>query len=224
MTDIAVDILDMLEIVGTIAFSISGALVAIGAGLDIFGVLFIGAVTAFGGGILRDLLVGINPPASFSNLSIWIISMAVSTTVFVIAYIRRKNFNMIRERIEHINNYFDAVGLAVFSVMGSEVAFLTGFSRNPFIVIVLGMITGIGGGIFRDIMTDTTPYVFKKHIYALASIAGSAIYYILRRYTGNVTVATALPAFLVVLIRVLASRYRWSLPKINLTKENDNEL
>ena len=214
-----IEIIKIMEIIGTIAFAVSGALVAINANMDIFGVVFVGCITAVGGGIVRDLLLGINPPAIFSNFPIFLIAMVTGIAVFVVAYIKRKSFNDLKTKIEHINNLFDAIGLAAFTIIGSEVGYTNGFSHNCFIIIVIGMTTGIGGGIFRDILIDSTPYVFKKHVYAVASILGSLMYFIMRKYISNITLATVMPMLLIVLIRLLAAKYLWSLPKIHI--END---
>ncbi len=207
------EIIHVFEIIGTIAFAISGALVAIGASLDIFGVVFVGCITAVGGGIVRDLLIGNIPPAIFTNFQICSIAMVVSVAVFVISYINRKKFNDFKTKTEYINNIFDALGLAAFSVTGAEMGYIHGFSDNGFIIVAIGMITGVGGGIFRDILTDTTPYVFKKHIYAVASILGSIVYFILRKYFDS-TLPSVISMVLIVVIRILATKYRWSLPKI----------
>lgn len=199
----------------------SGALVAIGANLDIFGVVFVGCITAVGGGMVRDIILGINPPSAFLNYYICFIAMIVSIIVFVIAYINRQKFSLFRMKIEYVNNFFDAVGLAAFSVTGAEVGYIHGFSDNGFIIVVIGMITGVGGGIFRDILTDTTPYVLKKHIYALASISGSLLYFILRKYFNYSPLLSVWAMLSVIVIRMLATKYRWSLPKIQLEDEQD---
>lgn len=216
------EIIKILEIIGTIAFAVSGALVAIAASLDIFGVVFVSCITAIGGGILRDILLGVNPPTVFFNYGICLIAIFSAITVFVIAYINRKKFDLFRMKLEHINNIFDAVGLAAFSVIGAELGFVHGFSDNGFIVVVIGMITGVGGGIFRDILTDTTPYVFKKHIYALASIFGSLLYFVLRKCFDNISLVSILSMLSVVAIRFLATKFCWSLPKIRF-ENNDNK-
>ena len=211
------EIIHIFEIIGTIAFSISGALVAIGASLDIFGVVFVGCITAVGGGIVRDLLIGNIPPAIFTNFQICSIAMVVSVAVFVISYINQKKFSDFKTKTEYINNIFDALGLAAFSITGAEMGYIHGFADNGFIIVAIGMITGVGGGIFRDILTDTTPYVFKKHIYAVASILGSIVYFILRKYFDS-TIPSVISMVLIVITRILATKYRWSLPKI--TPEN----
>ena len=206
----------ILEIIGTVAFALSGSIVAVHASLDIFGVMFIGAVTAIGGGILRDILMGKFPPAIFLRVNIFLIAVLTSVILFIFTYIKRKKYLEIEEKIEAINNVFDAVGLAAFSVMGTEAAISGGFETHMFFCVALGMITGIGGGIFRDILTSKTPFVFRKHVYAVASILGAAIYYILRRCCGMLVGASVISMVFIVALRMLATKYRWSLPKVKL--------
>lgn len=208
------EIIKIMEMIGTIAFALSGALVAINSGLDIFGVVFLACITAFGGGVVRDILLGLNPPAIFTDFKLFLIAMVVAVLTFVIAYIFREKFNLFKRKIEVVNNVFDAIGLSAFVVIGSEASCLNGFLNNGFIVVFCGMITGIGGGIFRDVLIDTTPYIFKKHIYAMAAIMGGITYFVLRKYAQNIQLASILSMLLVFVIRMLATKYRWSLPKI----------
>ena len=208
------EIIKIMEIIGTIAFALSGALVAISSGLDIFGVVFLACITAFGGGVVRDILLGLNPPAIFTDFKLFLIAMVVAVLTFVIAYIFRAKFNLFKRKIELVNNVFDAIGLSAFVVIGSEVSCLNGFQNNGFIVVFCGMITGVGGGIFRDVLIDTTPYIFKKHIYAMAAIMGGIIYFVLRKYAQNIQLASLLSMLLMFVIRMLATKYKWSLPKI----------
>ncbi len=215
-------VLLVLEIIGTIAFAVSGTLVAIRAKFDAFGVLVVGCTTAVGGGITRDIIAGETPPLIFSNVYIIGIAALTSAAVFVIAYIKHKSFEKIREPVERINNYFDAAGLAAFTVMGTELAFSYGVSDNVFLTLTLGVLSGVGGGLLRDIFTENTPYIFKKHIYALASILGAGVYYVIRLYSDNTILPTVAGITVVFLLRLLATKYRWSLPKINL--ENEGEL
>ncbi len=215
------EFITILEIIGTIAFSVSGALISCGAGLDIFGVVFVGCITAFGGGMLRDILLGNSPPLIFSNHIIFIVAVLSSIVVFVAAYVNKEKFNLFRSKIECVNNYFDAVGLAAFSVTGAEVGFVGGYSDNILVIVVVGMITGVGGGIIRDILIDTTPYVFKKHVYALASVFGSLLYYFLRRFFDDVSLASAFAMFSVIIIRILATKYCWRLPKVVVSPNNE---
>lgn len=213
-------IINILVIVGTVAAGISGAFVAIKAKLDLFGVVFVGCVTAVGGGILRDMMVGRTPPAIFSSLYLLLIAAVTSMVVFVVAYIASKRFELIRKKVEQVNNVFDAVGLAAFTVVGVDVAFTTGtVFHNPVLSVLLGLLTGVGGGIFRDILTATTPYIFKKHIYAIACLGGAILYYVLRYFTGNTLIAAIVCMSFVITIRMLATRFRWEVPKVHLVEE-----
>ena len=214
-------ILLVLEIIGTVAFAVSGAFAAIKAKLDIFGVLFIGCITAVGGGITRDLLIGDTPPKIFDNLHILAIAATSALVVFAAAYLSRKQFLVTYEHFEPIQNVFDAFGLAAFSVTGTEIAFTSGLAENPVLAILLGVLTGVGGGVFRDVLTSTTPYIFKKHVYALASIGGASVYYVMRSFVETKTplVPSLVAMVLVVAVRLLAAKYRWSLPKVKLEEE-----
>ncbi|MBE6547412.1 MAG: trimeric intracellular cation channel family protein [Ruminococcaceae bacterium] len=209
----------VLEIIGTIAFAVSGALVAIKAKLDLFGVVLLGCITAVGGGILRDIIIGAVPPAIFARFHIVLIAVVVSVVAFIVSYLNRHKFTAFRKKIEHINNLFDAVGLAAFSVMGTEIAFTSGLGDRIFLSITLGLLTGVGGGVIRDILVNDTPYILRKHVYALISIFGSALYYILRYNTGDATVSMIAPMLSIVILRILAAKYRWSLPKVHIDEE-----
>ncbi len=214
-------VLLILEIIGTIAFAVSGTLVAIKAKFDVFGVLVVGCITAVGGGITRDIIVGETPPMIFSNKYVIGIAAATSVLVFIIAYLKKSVFEEMREKIESINNYFDAAGLAAFTVMGTELAFSYGVSNNVLLSITLAVLSGVGGGLLRDIFTENTPYIFKKHIYAIASILGAIAYYVMRLYIDNAVLPTIAGMVVVFLLRVLATKYRWSLPKVQLTKNQE---
>ncbi|MBQ7368823.1 MAG: trimeric intracellular cation channel family protein [Clostridia bacterium] len=222
-------VLWILEIVGTVAFAVSGAFVAIRAKFDIFGVLVIGCITAVGGGVTRDILIGATPPAIFSKGYIVGIAALTSLAAFTFAYFYHKKFDEVRERIEQINNIFDAIGLAAFTVMGTELAFAKGLSGNVFLSVTLGVLTGVGGGLLRDILTETPPYIFKKHVYALVSIVGAALYFVLRGLLLDSLLPSVAAIVLIIAVRILATKYRWSLPKIkseeqikiiDITKEN----
>lgn len=213
------EIIKIMEIIGTIAFALSGSLVAISSGLDVFGVVFLACITAFGGGMVRDVLLGINPPAIFNSFVIFLLAIVVAVLTFVIAYAFKKRFNVFKAKIEVINNIFDAIGLSAFVVIGSEIACSNGFMNNGCTVVFCGMITGVGGGIFRDVLIDTTPYILKKHIYAIATIIGGITYFILRSYTQNLQLASIVSMLLIFIIRMLATKYRWSLPKIQINDD-----
>ena len=213
----------VLEIVGTIAFAISGALVAIKAKNDIFGVILLGCITSFGGGIIRDLIIGRLPPAIFSRTYMVLIAVVVSVVVFIISYINRHKFTEFKKKIEHINNFFDAMGLAAFSVMGTEVAFAYGLEDKVFLSITLGLLTGVGGGVIRDILVNDIPYILKKHVYAIVSIAGSSLYFVLRLYIDNPIISISVPVIMIVTLRMLAAKYLWSLPKVHIDDEDTKQ-
>lgn len=206
----------ILEIVGTVAFAVSGALISVNAGLDLFGVILLGCTTAVGGGIMRDILIGTEPPAIFSRFYIVLIAIVVSLGVFIVSYINRHKFTPFRKKIEHINNIFDAIGLGAFTVMGTEIAFSHGLGDRVFLSVTLGLLTGVGGGVIRDVLVNDTPYILKKHVYALVSISGSILYYALRRWLGEAVITVILPVLLIVALRILAAKYRWHLPKVHI--------
>ena len=208
-------IIFIMELIGTIAFAISGALIAVRRSLDLFGVVLVGCITSVGGGIMRDLFLGKTPPSIFSNVIVLVIAAITSIVVFIVSYLNANKFESLEKRIESINNFFDAVGLATFSAIGTEMACESGFLDMAVFSISMGLLTGIGGGIIRDVLVDSTPYVLKKHIYALASIIGSTIYYLIR-INGNKIVALTVAIPIIVIIRLLAAKYHWKLPKINL--------
>lgn len=207
-------IISVMEWLGTIAFAVSGSLVAISCSLDLFGVIIVGCVTAVGGGMIRDILIGNIPPQIFSNPIMLLVAVITSLAVFIVAYINRKKFEKLREKIEHLNILFDSIGLAAFSVAGVEIACLSQYSGNAVLAITLGMITGVGGGLLRDILVNEKPYILTKHIYAVASILGCAVYYVMSVYLNYSVLGTFVSLSLTVLIRLLAARFRWKLPKI----------
>ena len=210
-----ITVITVMEIIGTVAFAISGSIIAARYGLDLFGVVLVGCVTAVCGGILRDIILGRFPPAIFSNKILLLIAAITSLIVFIICYFNSRKFEKLQKRIENVNILFDAVGLAVFSIIGIEVSYSADYGDNALLTISMGVITGIGGGIVRDILVDKIPYVLKKHIYAIASIIGCIIYYIIRRLGDKITgLIIAVP--IMVAIRLLAAKYHWKLPKIHI--------
>lgn len=202
------------ELLGTVSFALSGALVAIDRELDAFGVVFIACITTTGGGIIRDVMIGRTPPWIFENVHILLIAVVVSILTFLIAYRYRDEYHRYRARTDAVNGVFDAIGLAAFTVIGTQTALDAGFGGNVTLCAAVGMTTGIGGGILRDMMTNAMPYVFIKHIYALASIAGSLVYYFAITWSVPTELATFVAMVLVVVIRLCAARFRWSMPRI----------
>ena len=212
-----------LEILGIIAFSISGALVAIRRRFDIFGVVVVGLTTAIGGGIIRDVISGHTPPMIFSNVYLLGVSVATSVLTFLLAYVKRSKFLEIQSKIENVNNYFDAIGLSVFTIMGVETVFTYGYADNVLLSISMGVLTGVGGGLMRDIFTNSPPYIFTKHVYALTSILGACIFYALRIYLQNTALSTIVGISVVFILRVLATIYHWRLPIAHVDEDCANK-
>lgn len=208
-----------LEIFGIIAFSISGSLVAINKKFDVFGVVVVGIITSFGGGLSRDIIVGRIPPTLFSNAFLIAISVVVSLLTFALAYVKRKRFILIQHKIECINNYFDAIGLAVFTITGVESIYNYGFSDNVLLCIGMGVLTGVGGGLIRDIFTNSSPYIFTKHFYAMASIIGATAFYLLRIFAPLQIISTIVGIGLIFILRLLATKFHWELPKAHIDED-----
>lgn len=207
-------ILLIMEWIGTISFATSGSLVAIRHNLDLFGVVTVGTITAVGGGIMRDVIIGNVPPKIFSNTLIVIVAVVTSLVVFLIAYLYRKKFNQLSESIDTVNIFFDALGLAAFSITGVEVACMAALKENIILVIIMGVITGVGGGVLRDVLVNEKPYILTKHIYAVVSVLGCCIYYLLSVHFGFTVFATLFVLVFTLMMRLLAAKLRWKLPKI----------
>ena len=207
----------VLEIIGVIAFALSGAITAIERELDVFGVAVMGITTAMGGGVIRDVLIGSLPPAMFYSYEYVLIALFASLLTFIIAYIaKKKKIGLNVNIISIINNIFDAIGLGTFSVLGVSIAINAGFSENIFLCVTLGLLTGVGGGALRDVMSRSIPFIFTKRIYALASLAGCvANYYMTILNFGKIT-AVIIQILITFVLRMFATIFKWSLPKIKL--------
>ena len=201
--------LQIIDILGTFAFAVSGAFSAMERRLDPFGVLIISFVTAIGGGTLRDILVG-NQPVN------WLMN---ETAIFVIffAAIASMLFGALLRQLNKALFIFDALGLGFFTIIGIE----AGISRHlsGTVCIALGTITACFGGVLRDVLLNKLPLIFHKEIYAMACIAGGSLYYFLNRSYVNADTAKVGCIFLVFAIRVIAVRYHLALPRFYL-KQN----
>ena len=200
----------ILELIGTVAFAVSGAMTALKKHMDIFGVAILGVVTAVGGGALRDIILGITPPTMFTKP----IYAAVAVSVSIIAFLPpvRKFLTQTHKLYDETMRFMDSLGLAIFTVMGISTAHSVGSGDNIFLLVFVGVITGVGGGIIRDILAGNTPYIFVKHIYACASLVGALLCAYTWEALGEVY-SMIIGAAAVLIIRVLAARFKWSLPK-----------
>lgn len=205
----------MFDMIGTIAFAVSGALVGVARKMDIFGMAVLALATAIGGGIVRDVLLGYFPPNSLRNVVYVTVVLAVTVVVFLIYNSRyRKHAMGPRSRASYL--LADALGLASFTVTGASAGFKL-YPELPIFIVLLGTITAVGGGIIRDMLAQRIPSVLKEDVYALPSIIGGIVYYLM--VTSSWDSMAVYGAFTVVLIiRLLAIKYNWSLPKVGKTK------
>lgn len=200
----------VLEIIGTVAFAVSGAMTGLKKKMDIFGVVILGLTTAVGGGILRDIILGITPPQTFQNPRYALVAIMVSIIIFIPAIHRSL---LRRQRIYDFSVIImDAIGLGIFTVVGIRAAFEVSQSFNGFLLVFVGVVTGVGGGIMRDILAGDTPYIFVRHIYASASIAGSIVSVLLWSYIEHIYAMLA-GTILIVLVRLLSFLFKWNLPR-----------
>lgn len=199
-----------LEIIGTIAFAISGALVALKKEMDLFGVCILGIITACGGGLLRDLFLGTLPPTLFKEPVFALTATGVSLLIFL-SFVR-KILNYKEKIYEVILLISDSLGLGIFTAAGVSASIHAGYGDSLFFCVFLGSITGVGGGLIRDIMAGDPPYIFIKHIYACASLIGAILCALLFRVLGS-SGAMLVCVASVFIIRILAAHFHWSLPK-----------
>lgn len=205
-----------LEIIGTIAFAISGATLGLEKGMDLMGITILGLTTGVGGGIIRDLIIGQTPPLTFRDPTYLVISVVVSVIVFT-PPVREWIFSdsMLYEWLMLI---MDSVGLGVFTVLGIKSAYTASAIHGVILFTFVGMLTGVGGGVLRDMMTGNRPYIFVKHFYASASLIGALTCIVLWDKVGTV-LSMGTGAGLIVLLRLLAAHYHWSLPKANMPRD-----
>lgn len=206
----------ILELIGTVAFASSGAMIAIEKKMDIFGVNVLGATTAVGGGIMRDIILGLTPPGAFSHPVYVLVAALTSMILFVIAYAKPTAFES-RVKTDYYDKlmfWCDTAGLGIFTVVGIQAAVRAVGGENVFFFVFIGTLTGVGGGVLRDIMAGETPYILVKHIYACAAIAGGIVCVVGRTAFGE-AYGTILGLAATVLLRFLAAHFRWNLMRVS---------
>ena len=206
----------VLEMIGTVAFAVTGGIVAIERKLDLFGVLFLGVVTALGGGVVRDLILGKTPPAMFEDYSYLMAAGAATIIIFIVIAIFRSRYASHRRVINNIFNIFDALGLGIFAAVGVILSVNYGYGENGFLCIFVGFTTGCGGGILRDVMSKSIPLVFRKRIYAGAALAGRIICYFMILCNTGEAWAFGVSTAAVFLIRMLAAALHLNLPHLEI--------
>lgn len=194
----------LLDIIGTIAFAISGVLTAFNKKLDPFGVFIIAFVTAVGGGTLRDVLIGRTPVGWMQDITyVYMISLG-----FFIALIFRKKLDRLRKSLF----LFDTIGLGVFTLIGLEKGIETGL--HPIICIALGTMTACFGGVIRDILCNEIPIIFRREIYATICIIGGIVFFALKYFNLNNDILYLVTSLVIISIRLMAVKFHWYLPTI----------
>lgn len=199
----------MIELVGVLSFAASGAMTGLRKNMDLFGVCILGLTTAVGGGVLRDVILGNTPPATFQNPVYATVALMTSLVLFL---------PKVRRLLTHNQRLFDlamlvmdTLGLGIFTVMGVQIAYTQVERPTIFLLVFVGVVTGVGGGVLRDMMAGDTPYIFVKHVYASACLAG-ALTCALLWLPELELYATGAGAVLVIFIRFLSAYYHWNLP------------
>ena len=199
----------LLELAGTLAFAASGAMTGLKKGMDLFGVCILGLTTAVGGGVIRDVILGNTPPATFQDPIYALVALGTSLVLFLPGI--RKVLMWDHQIYDLTMLVMDSAGLGIFTVMGIRITYSSSPEPTLFLLVFVGVVTGVGGGVLRDIMAGDTPYIFVKHVYASASLAGALA------CVGLWAVWGELPAILggtvvVILIRFLSAYFHWNLP------------
>ena len=191
-----------IDILGTIAFAISGVLVAIDKRMDSFGILIIAFVTAIGGGTIRDILIGYTPVSWMKDMTFTYV--IIGSTIFAVVF--RNKINYLRRSLF----LFDTIGIGLYTVVGIE----KGISAelHPIICIALGTISACFGGVIRDILCNEIPVIFRKEIYATACILGGVAYFTLKTLPIDTNIVFAMAGLIVIIVRLLAVRFKIALP------------
>ena len=203
------------ELIGVIAFSVAGTLSGLRRELDILGAMIIGCVTAVGGGLTRDIILGINPPSMFIRPVYTATAAATAAVTLIAAYLVKRYSVRMPKDSDEIINLFDALGLGVFVTVGVDTVIRRGYSQNAFLAIFIGTVTCVGGGILRDILLGQIPSILRKQVYAVPCAVGAVIYYYGKPILHE-TPAIIVTVIFVMAIRVLAAHFRWDLPKIRM--------
>lgn len=198
-----------LELIGVIAFAVTGALRAIERDMDVFGILVLGLITALGGGIIRDILVNRFPVSLLSPIYFYMATLGSLLAIIGLRATRKYAYWI---------KLFDALGLAVFSVLGARVGILG--ELNVLSVLILGLLTGIGGGIIRDVLANEVPLVLRQEVYALASLIGIAVLWLLRSAGIASPTALIISASVIFIIRLAAIQWNLQLPRIRHTEHS----
>jgi uncharacterized membrane protein YeiH len=195
----------LLDIIGTMAFAMSGALTAMNKKLDPFGVYIIAFVTAVGGGTLRDVMIGRMPVGWMQDLTY----VYVITLGFLLTIIFRKRLDKLRKSLA----LFDTIGLGVFTLIGIQKGI--DYQLHPIICVALGTLTACFGGVIRDILCTEIPVIFRKEIYATICILGGIVFFTLLKLNVEKDVIYLITSLVIIIVRLLAKKHKWQLSPIN---------
>ena len=198
-------IIFILDLFGTAAFAVTGALRAIEHKYDIVGVIILATVTGILGGVMRDAILGIFPPHNFSD-TIHIVLTTITAIIIFYLYQRIKKY-------ENLFNIFDAVGLGVFTFTGASIAYSL-YSTNVVLIVISSLVTAFGGGILRDVLVGEPPIVFTKEVYAVASFIGVIIFLIMVNLKLQFEYTAIVVIFVTTGIRLISIKLHWNLPKV----------
>ena len=206
----------LLEMIGTVAFAFAGALVAIDNDLDLFGINLMAVMTACGGGMTRDLILGNTPPMMFRN-PVYVLT-AVATAFLTFIIYQKFVQSRFKSKILDIVNVLDAIGLAIFTTVAMDLAMQLGHTSG-FLICAVGVITAVGGGLIRDMMCNVKPAVLTKEIYATASMVGAVVYYLLLKTSVPAAVCNIIALVIIFGMRMWAIVHNVNLPTIDKTKK-----
>lgn len=202
-------IYEALQLAGILAFALSGALVGVRRNLDILGVVVVGAATGTGGGILRDMLLGVHPPVSFLHWPNLAVAIAGSLVVFFV--------HPGLSRIRYFEVVFDAFGLGLFSANGAALAFASG--QTPITAVLVGTIAAIGGGVIRDVLVNTVPGVLTRELYAVSALIGAGLAVGVAALGAGVNVASVIGGTVAIGLRLTSVARGWHLPRPKFAPE-----
>lgn len=197
-----------LDIIGTVAFAVSGALTAMEKRMDVFGISIVAICTALGGGTLRDMLIGNTPVAWLLNLQNFYVALAT----IVLTIIFRIQLNKLRRSLL----LFDTIGMGIFTLIGIQSGISIGL--HPLVCMLLGTITASFGGVIRDILCNEIPLIFDREIYATACLVGGAFYFLLAQYQFSVDILSFATIAVIIAVRLMAVYFQWSLPRVRLPR------
>jgi uncharacterized membrane protein YeiH len=200
-------LIQILDLFGTMAFAVTGAFKAVEHKSDIVGVLILSTITGVAGGVIRDIIFGKLPPTAVVNPLYIIITISTGVVIFLLYPILKTHWNLFLK--------FDAVGLGVFTVIGSAFAYNI-FGLNFLTMSFAGVLTAVGGGILRDALVNEIPIVFTKELYASASFIGIVILFVMLSININLSLASIPTIVVVTSIRLIAMKFNWNLPRARI--------